>query len=319
MEKLIELNNKVEEILGLEVEYYSIDNYQLNGEWVTDIGRFHFDSFAKDFKSMIDDYINKDNLKEVVFMRNLASDLEGKLELMASFNPLEPRKFVKYHLNAPDSFPVYEPQSLDEFPLSEEGKEELIFEILLNFLGLSEDEFEEDEEKWKNLNALLESSDVCNQGLDEIYARAHLWLVLSYQRDLLEQVVTYFKNYLYTLSKMGIEVDNLGLKAPKSHPLYLNFSKEEVAIFFDFLFNSNYIYSPERGGKKKTPLKKFLSDGNIYYKDKQGDYQLVQDIAKEFSKVASPDGDNNIEEKERDLLYQFLTKVSQRLKQLGSE
>lgn len=319
MEKLIEFNDRVEQFLKVDVLYNSsVINYKVNNAWVTDISHIHFQAFQETFKELIDTYINKDHEKEVIFLKNIKEELRGSLDILHNFDFKKKESFIShFELSYPKNSPTFIPKDMEEIiPLEYEGRSDLIFHILLDYLGIDVEQVKEEviPESFSEINDLLAAQDMDEFAIDEIYARAHLWIILNYQSRLIIEVIQYIESYLVTLSKMGVDyLSNPILASNTTNPyeLQFNLTKEEVAIFFENLYKNEFIETPGNSNyKRKAHLKNFIDNANFFYLNGLK-RTSINEINKEFTKLKIDNRNINlIDEKEGELLSSIIMKFS---------
>lgn len=239
MEKLIIFNNQVKAFLGVDIHYNAaINNFKINGYWVTDVNQFHFAQFRKSFKKLIDKNINRDSQKEVIFLNKIQEDLKRNLLFLNTINYNKIRESCSsVDLKYPEEPPVHNIRDLEETALwDNEGRADYIFQVLSEFLKMeSTNHIELSDETWEEIDALYEEN---NLHVDEIYGKAHLMIIISYQINLIKEVIDYIQSYFDTLEKMGINYSNNEEDidfSKHTQQLHFNMLKKEVAMFFSYL------------------------------------------------------------------------------------
>lgn len=289
MEKLITFNNKVNKLLGVNIHYNStIENFKLNGTWVTDLNHWDFENFENSFIRLIETHINKDSEREVVFLKNIQVDLIKKHKFLNKIDYNNVDTFCSsMSMQYPKFLPTHNPEDLAEVtPWDEEGRADYVFNLILDHLGI---DFDEDNE-YSELD-FLELNDLLKEkGLDtnKLYSIAHLKLIIFYQLVLFEKVIKEIQSYLDTLSKMGINYweKEDEPRFPNPHQLHFNMLKKEVGLFFHTFHQMGLIHGDfEKRDISETEMKKFLNSGGFYYVNKSKQLKPLIKIDKEFDSV----------------------------------
>ncbi|WP_029035878.1 hypothetical protein [Salinimicrobium xinjiangense] len=323
MEKLIILNNQVNALLGVDIHCnLAINNFKINGYWVTEVNHFHFAQFKKKFKKLIDNNINRDSEREVIFLKNLQDDLNKNLSFLKEINYEKIKDFCSsVDLNFPEKPPVYNPRDLAEVtPWDNEGRAEFIFQFLLTYLKEDVGHEELGEKEWDEIDKLLEEKGLV---VDELYGKAHLMIIVSYQLNLIQEVIDYIQSYFNTLEKMGInywdkEEDNDFSKYPQQ--LHFNMLKKEVAMFFHTFHQLGLIHGDINKRKiSETEMNKFLSSGPFYYINVRKELKPLTKLSKEFGGLYRGEAANKISDEELNFVQHLIKRLQERKELLENE
>lgn len=305
MKKLADLNFEIENILGLKIEYNgSVQNFKYNGYWVTDINTNYFLKKKKKLERLLEKNINYDKKNDILFLKQMYEEVKGiyqklienKYDELSSY--LEHKKDWNYDLTYPDNPPLSETDNVqlqnpaNEFDDRQEYIEEFVEEFTKLFLE-SEKGKEGNEENIEFIQELKktyenkenegEKLDTYNQEL--IYAKAHLYYIISLHMELVRSVGLNLNKVLSVINRIDSYkedeiVEPIYETSSKDENLKFDLSKINLGYLFYNLYEIGIIAKDKSDIKdERTSLKNYLNCANLYYLDNKK-YAKVQKMTR---------------------------------------
>lgn len=145
MLKLAKLNIEINSILDFYISYNGIvNNFEYNGNWVTDINHYYFEKKIEEIEKLIDNNIDYEDEKNLLFLEDISNNiiesiriLSEHLENFSSFNFSEINwpSSIDYPSPPPINSPlnIRQPSPSNNF----DDRFEYIIEIIKGFFNLA--------------------------------------------------------------------------------------------------------------------------------------------------------------------------------------
>lgn len=254
------------------VAYTDVDNYQLNGRWVTDINRNYYEEIAADILEILQENSTKGEVSE--FKTSL---LEAKQKTLKKWREVTIGS-NEIHTIIKHSSPVQPINSTLDFLDDEEQEERksVVFDTVIELLNSDLGKFSQNDLHSYLLSPEANKSD---RDIKFDYAYGHLYYVLLIRVETIDGL-------LKELEKLDNSVNLNPMQNTSGNPFSIQFKliKKDVTILFHTLHELNILTANDNNwNNSQEKLKAWLNNSNIYYTNKTGQKAIVKNINRYFS------------------------------------